>query len=313
MCRTEPPAGLQRDTTVTNTLIPPSTFTLTRLSGSIGAEISGIDTGVPLPDEAVTAFRRALLDHKVVFLRNQDLDYESQLAFASRLGTLTLGHPKYGAPETRPALREMDSAHGTRANHWHTDLTFIERPPSFALLHAKVIPSVGGDTVWADCAAGYRSLPPALRDLADQLRVVHSNDSDFTDETVAARREYISTLYEAEHPAVRVHPETGERSLLLGGFARSVLGLTPAAGRDLIRMLQEYAIKPEHTVRWKWRVGDLAVWDNQSTMHYAIYDYGDQHRKAERLTVVGSVPIGVDGRPSRALSGDVGAYNAGIG
>lgn len=298
---------------MTKTLAAPAGIMTTCLAGSIGAEITGVDTGRQMDDATIAALRAALLEHKVVFLREQSLEYESQLLLTERLGVPTLGHPIYGSPDTRPALREMDSAHGTRANHWHTDLTFIERPPSFALLHAKVIPDVGGDTMWANCAAGYQSLPPALREMADELRIVHSNDSDYTDDTVAARRDYISTIYEAEHPAVRVHPETGERSLLLGGFARSVVGLTPAAGRDLIRMLQEYVIKPEHTVRWRWRVGDLAIWDNQATMHYAIYDYGSAHRRAERLTVVGAVPVGVNGRPSRGMSGDTSSYNAGLG
>lgn len=282
-----------------------------RLAGNVGAEIRGVNAGGQVSDEVVAAVRKALLDHKVVFLRDQDLDYDRQVAFAKRFGTLTLGHPIYDAPEGQPALREMDSKQGTRANHWHTDLTFIERPPAFAMLHLQVVPPVGGDTIWANTVVGYESLPPELRDLADRLRIVHSNDSDYTDDTVAARTDYISVSFEAEHPAVRVHPETGERSLLLGGFARRVVGFTPAAGRDLIRVLQEYATKPEHTVRWQWRVGDLAIWDNQATMHYAIYDYGTEYRRGERVTLVGDIPVGVDGRPSVAVRGDTSAYSAG--
>ena len=205
----------------------------------------------------------------------------------------------------------MDSKQGTKANHWHTDLTFIERPPAFCLLHAKVIPPVGGDTIWANCVTAYASLPSGLRALADKLRIVHSNDCDFTDDTIGTRSSYISARYDAEHPAVRVHPETGEKALLVGGFARSVVGFSPAAGRDLIRTLQEYVIKPENTVRWQWRVGDMAIWDNQATMHYAIYDYGTEHRRGERLTIVGDAPVGPDGRPGRALTGDTSAYSRG--
>jgi alkyl sulfatase len=283
----------------------------TRLTGNIGVEITGVDTAGQLADDAVAAVRQALIAHKVVFLRDQELDYQSQVRFARRLGEVTLGHPIYDAPADRPALREMDSRQGTRANHWHTDLTFIDRPPALALLHAKLIPPVGGDTMWANTAAAYRDLPVELRELADRLRIVHSNDSDYTADTVAGRRDYISSIFETEHPAVRVHPENGERSLLLGGFARDVVGLSPAAGRDLIRTLQEYATKPEYTVRWQWRVGDLAIWDNRATMHYAVYDYGTAHRRAERVTTVGEIPIGVDGRPSTTLSGDTTSYSAG--
>lgn len=296
---------------MTELLAAPAEVTIRRLAGNIGAEIIGVDAAADPSDESIAAVRQALLEYKVIFLRDQELDYDSQRSFAKRLGRLTLGHPIYDSPESRPALREMDSKQGTKANHWHTDLTFIERPPAFCLLHAKVIPPVGGDTIWANCVAAYAGLPAALRELADRLRIVHSNDCDFTDDTIGARSSYITTPYEAEHPAVRVHPETGEKALLLGGFARSVVGLAPAAGRDLIRTLQEYAIKPENTVRWQWRVGDLAIWDNQATMHYAIYDYGTEHRRGERLTVVGNAPVGPDGRPSRVLNGDTSAYSEG--
>jgi taurine dioxygenase len=118
-------------------------------------------------------------------------------------------------------------------------------------------------------------------------------------------------VFKTEHPAVRVHPETAERSLLLGGFAHSITGFSPQASRDLIRLLQQYVTIPEHTVRWHWRVGDLAIWDNRSTQHYAIYDYAPARRRGERVTVAGPVPVGVDGRPSVALEGDAAAYYAG--
>ncbi|WP_308122370.1 TauD/TfdA family dioxygenase [Streptomyces sp. TRM70350] len=285
---------------------------VTPLAGGLGAEIGGVDTAAPLGSETVEQVRCALLRYKVVFLRDQRLDYASQAAFARRFGGLTLGHPIYQAPENRPEVREIDSREGTRANHWHTDLTFVDRPPALAFLHNKIAPPVGGDTMWANTVGAYESLPEPLRALADQLRIVHSNDSDYTDATVAAREAYISTLFETEHPAVHVHPETGERALLGGGFARRAVGFSPQASRDLLRILQEYVTRPENTVRWRWRAGDLAIWDNRATQHYALHDYGAQDRRAERCTVAGSVPVGVDGRPSTVLAGDMTAYNAGV-
>jgi alpha-ketoglutarate-dependent sulfate ester dioxygenase len=238
---------------------------ITRLAGQIGAEITGADTGTPLNDEVIARIRQSLLDHKVVFLRDQSLNYRRQVAFAERLGPLTLGHPTLASPPGQPLLEEIDSLKGGKANYWHTDVTFVDRPPAFTLLHAVVIPPVGGDTQWAN----------------------------------------------TEHPLVRVHPETSERSLVLGGFARTVLGFTPQASRDLIRVLQDYITRPEHTVRWRWRQGDLAIWDNRATQHYAIADYGTAHRRGERVTVAGPVPVGVDGRPSVAAKGDASAYYAG--
>jgi taurine dioxygenase len=306
---------------MTQTLIPSTGIEVTPLAGNIGAEIDGVDTGGPVTDETVAAIRQALLRHKVVFLRGQDLDYPRQVTFAQRLGPLTLGHPTLQSPPDQPLLEEIDSHKGGRANHWHTDVTFVERPPAFTLLHAVVIPPVGGDTLWANTVTAYQSLPADLRDLADRLRIVHTNVHDYASvyapgervdaATEAAQRQFVSTVYETEHPAVRVHPETTERSLVLGGFARTVLGYTPQASRDLIRILQEYVIRPEHTVRWRWREGDLAIWDNRATQHYAIFDYGTAHRRGERVTVAGPVPVGVDGRPSVAIKGDAAAYLAG--
>jgi alpha-ketoglutarate-dependent taurine dioxygenase len=292
-----------------------------RLAGNIGAEITGVDTGGPLGDDAVAQIRQALLEQKVVFLRGQSLNYGRQVAFAQRLGPLTLGHPTLESPPGQPLLEEIDSQKGGRANHWHTDVTFVDRPPAFTLLHAVVIPPVGGDTIWANTATAYASLPAELRDLADRLRIVHTNAHDYAavygrgervDAAMAkAQEQFTSTVYETEHPAVRVHPESSERSLVLGGFARTVLGYSPQASRDLIRILQDYITRPEQTVRWQWREGDLAIWDNRATQHYAIFDYGSTHRRGERVTVAGPVPVGVDGRPSVLLKGDASDYYAG--
>jgi taurine dioxygenase len=243
------------------------------------------------------------------------------VAFARRFGSLTLGHPTLASPPEQPFLEEIDSRKGGRANHWHTDVTFVDQPPAFTMLRAVVIPPVGGDTIWANTVTAYASLPGELRDLADKLRVVHTNAYDYAavdgrlereDPVLAAkRREFVRTVYQTEHPAVRLHPETGERSLVLGGFAQSIAGFGPQAGRDLIRILQDHITRPEHTVRWRWRAGDLAIWDNRATQHYAIFDYGTAHRRGERVTVAGPVPVGTDGRPSVALKGEAAAYYAG--
>jgi taurine dioxygenase len=294
-------------------------FTIRRVAGLLGAEVIGVDAAHPT-DASVAFVRQALLEHRVVFLRDQHLDYDSQVAFAERFGPLTLGHPTIPSPTGQPLLEEIDSTKGGPANKWHTDVTFVDRPPAFTFLHGVIIPPVGGDTIWANTVAAYDALPAELQELADRLRIVHTNAHDYAVPTSrqesenpllqASRAQFTSTVYKTEHPAVRIHPETEEKSLVLGGFAQSVVGLGPQASRDLIRILQDYVTRPEHTVRWQWRVGDLAIWDNRATQHVAVYDYGDAHRRGERVTVAGPVPVGPDGRQSTAVEGDATAYYA---
>ena len=291
------------------------------LAGRIGAEIRGVDAAADLTDETVAQIRRVLVAHRVGFLRDQRLDYEAQVRFARRFGDLTLGHPTLASPPGQPHLDEIDSDTGPRSKPWHTDATFVDRPPAFTMLRAVVIPDVGGDTIWANTVSAYQDLSPELQELADKLRIVHTNapnsslvakSADAGREVVAVpRRPFVSTVYQTEHPAVRVHPETGERSLMLGAWASRVVGFSPQSSRDLIRLLQEFVVRPENTVRWRWRVGDVAIWDNRATQHYAIHDYGTAHRRGERVTVAGPVPVGVDGHPSVALRGDASVYYAG--
>ena len=168
-----------------------------------------------------------------------------------------------------------------------------------------VIPAAGGDTVWANTAQAYLDLPAPLRALADQLWALHTNEYDYasrfnTSEAGLKRyREiFTSTLYETEHPVVRVHPETGERTLVLGHFVKKLLGYPTSDSDHLLQLLESYVIRLENTVRWRWSVGDVAIWDNRATQHYAINDFGDQHRVVRRVTVAGDVPVSVDGRQS---------------
>jgi alpha-ketoglutarate-dependent taurine dioxygenase len=291
------------------------------LTGTIGAELSGVDVSEDLDAETVGGIRQALLENKVVFFRDQTLDYEAQVAFARRFGSLTLGHPTIQSPPDQPFLEEVDSAKGAPAADWHTDVTFLDQPVSFTFLRGVVIPEVGGDTVWANTVNAYETLSPELRELADTLRIVHTNVHPDTridggraeshPEWAESARQFASTVYRAEHPAVRVHPETGKRALLLGGFALRVVGYPNELSRAVIRTFQDGVTRPENTVRWHWRAGDLAIWDNRSTQHCAIVDYGNAHRRCERVTIAGETPVGVDGRPGVSLRGDASTFYAG--
>ncbi len=295
-------------------------LTVRRLTPRIGAVIEGVDLASPLSDEDLRQIRAAIVGHRVALFPGQHLGPDEQLAFAGRLGPVTRAHPTLPANGSDVALFDLDSRAGAAANHWHTDVTFVERPPTFSVLRAMVIPEIGGDTLWANTVAAYKDLRPSIRAMAEQLRCVHTNGQDYgrVDVAAAAGRmrpeqvehlsTFVSTVFETEHPVVRVHSETGEPALLLGGFAQRVVGHSTTESVDILRTLQSYVTRPENTVRWHWNRGDVAVWDNRSTQHYAIYDYGTEHRQVQRVTTAGDIPIGLDGSPSVSLQGDAARY-----
>jgi alpha-ketoglutarate-dependent sulfate ester dioxygenase len=286
-------------------------FQVRPIGGHIGAEVRGVTLSAELDDTAIAGINAALLKHKVLFFRGQShLDDVAQEAFAARFGD-TVAHPTVPSKEGTSRLLELDSKHGTRANSWHTDVTFVDAYPKISILRGVVIPPAGGDTVWANTANAYTSLPPALRDLADSLWALHSNAYDYaaTRNTAAIdnesereyRKQFTSTLYETEHPVVRVHPETGERTLVLGHFVQRFVGLSQRDSDRLQALFHDHVTRLENTVRWRWTQGDVAIWDNRATQHYAVADYGDAHRVVRRATVHGDVPVGIDGRRSRIV------------
>ncbi|MFB7718364.1 MULTISPECIES: TauD/TfdA dioxygenase family protein [unclassified Nocardia] len=285
-------------------------ITVERLGEHIGARVGGVRLGGDLPGEQVEAIRLALAINKVVVFTGQhQLSDESQYEFAELLGTPTEPHPTLTSLGTR--LLTIDGA----ANSWHTDVTFIDRIPKVSILRAVILPSYGGATTWASTVAAYEQLPPALRALTDQLWATHSNLYDYVGQTGQSNvgkqyEEFTSTEYQTLHPVVRVHPETGERSLLLGHFAKSFRGLTTPEFHSLYQLLQARITKLENTFRWNWHLGDVAIWDNRATQHYGIADFGDQERKLHRITLAGDVPVGITGAHSEVLLGDASHYSA---
>ena len=277
----------------------------------IGAEIHGVRLSGDLPAATVTAIRDALLRHRVVFFRGQGhLDEAEQEAFARLLGPL-VPHPTVPSLAGTEAVLNID-AEKARASRWHTDVTFVPAFPLFSVLRGVVIPPVGGDTVWANTVAAYETLPPVLRGLADQLWALHSNGYDYaaTRPNATARQVqrhetmFKSTVYETEHPVVQMHPLSGERAIILGYFARKILAVNSSDSASLFAMLQDHVTRLENTVRWRWSVGDVAIWDNRSTQHKAIDDYGDQRRIVRGVTIEGPVSVGIDGRHGKRRNSD---------
>ncbi len=286
-----------------------STLKLKPVAGRIGAQVQDLRLGDDLGPEVIGAIQRALGRHKVLFFRDQHhLDDQAQERFAELLGK-PVAHPTVPVREGSSYLLELDSKYGGRANSWHTDVTFVDAYPKASILRAVVIPEAGGDTVWANTAAAYNDLSPELKTLAESLRAIHTNLYDYAaarkdvsaDQIKRHRDVFASTVYETEHPVVRVHPETGEKTLVLGHFLKQFVGHSTADSQRLFAILQEHVTRLENTVRWRWSPGDVVIWDNRATQHYAINDYGDAHRVVRRVTLAGEVPVGVDGRESVTL------------
>ncbi|MXG88307.1 TauD/TfdA dioxygenase family protein [Nocardioides flavescens] len=292
---------------------------VTRIGGRIGAVVEGVRVGGDLAPETVAAVRAALLEHKVLFFRDQHhVTDDDHIDFADLFGETTKAHPTVNTGSAK--VLSVAANRGMAANSWHTDVTFVDRVPAMSTLRAVTIPAYGGNTVWANTAVAYEQLPPSLKALVDDLWAVHSNDYDYAmatendaekddDNLQFKRDEFASTVYETQHPVVRVHPETGERTLLLGHFVKKFVGLNSSESTAIYQLLQNRVTKLENTVRWQWREGDVALWDNRATQHYAVADFGTQPREVRRVTVAGDVPRSIGGRSSVVLQGDATEFS----
>jgi taurine dioxygenase len=276
-----------------------------RVSGHIGAEVRGLTLSGAMDQRAVDAIWAALNTHKVLFFRNQpQFDDAEHQAFAARMGSI-MSHPTLTKEQAaRGPVLAMDSAEpGGRSDNWHTDGTFMAAPPKASILRGLLFPNYGGDTAWVNTARAYQTLTPALQAMANGLRALHSNEMTLaTKPTLASDERFLDFKplrpFIAEHPVVAVHPETGERTLQLGYFVQRLLDYDRWDSARLIDTLQTHIVRMEHMVRWRWQPGDLIIWDNRATQHYAINDYGDQARHVRRITIEGTEMVGVDGRPS---------------
>ncbi|HTO07994.1 MAG TPA: TauD/TfdA family dioxygenase [Myxococcota bacterium] len=295
----------------------PHSIEVIPVAGRIGAEVRGVDLSADVHEGVIELVREALLRRKVLFFRDQRLDAASQQRFARRFGPVTSAHPTVPGVREHPNVLDVDAREGNVAVQWHSDVTFVDRPPLGSVLRAVVLPALGGDTLWANAVAGYEDLPVALQTFADSLEAVHTNQFDYvaagpagpSESLRAYGRVFESVRYETIHPVVRVHPETGERALFLGGFARRIVGLSLRDSSALLGVFRKHVTRPENTVRWRWRPGDVAFWDNRATQHRAIADFGREPRRLQRVTIAGDLPVGVGGRTSKSLTGDSTSYN----
>jgi taurine dioxygenase len=279
---------------MTTTLATPTftRFSVTPLTPTIGAELHGIDLREQLPEETVAEIRRALLTYKVIFFREQDITPEQHIAFARQFGELEI-HPKTPADQPNPEILHLRSSQMATqgADLWHSDVTWRETPSLGSVLRGRIIPEVGGDTLFADMVAAYEGLSPAMKDWVCTLTAVHDGGGFAT---MAGRpaSEFHALYPPQEHPVVRTHPETGERALYVNvAFTKQIAGLSRKESDWLLDHLYGQAAIPEYQCRFRWRKNSIAFWDNRACQHYAAADYAPAVREMERVTITGDKPF----------------------
>lgn len=280
------------------TLATPKTFVrfkVAPLTPIIGAEIHDIDLSRELPDEVIADLRSALLTYKVIFFRDQDITEERHIAFARRFGELEIHpitpkdqpHPEIFHLKTNPVIRP-----GSRvgADLWHSDVTWRAQPSLGSVLRARIMPEVGGDTMFADMVAAYEGLSPALKEWICTLTAVHDG-SVFATLQGKSKESFWEEFPLQRHPVVRTHPETGERALYVNcAFTTHIEGLSEKESAWLLDHLYAQASRPEYQVRFRWKPNSIAFWDNRACQHYAASDYFPLPRIMERVTIKGDRP-----------------------
>jgi taurine dioxygenase len=276
-----------------------------RIAGSLGAEVHGVDLSRDLPEEVLAEVRAALLEHLVIFFRDQHLSPDRQLAFARRWGEIHL-HPFMEGMAEFPEVLEIIKRPTDKKNFggsWHTDQMFAPEPAMGTILYAKEVPSAGGDTMFTNQYLAYESLSDAMRRMLDSLKTVCVGDN-FKKNGGRSRKE----LYPGQmgsmkvkdpgevqttsvHPLVRTHPETGRKVLYIGGHVQRFDGMTDDESQPLIDFLMRHSVRPEFTCRFRWETGSLAFWDNRCTQHFAVNDYPAETRIMTRVTVCGDTPF----------------------
>jgi taurine dioxygenase len=276
------------------------TLSVTRLTPTIGALLDGVHINEPLTDTAFGEIGRALVEHHVLFFRDQSVTPAQHRDFAARFGELHT-HPIYPNHPEAPEIMVLDTDLVDLQDNaiWHTDVTFTETPSMGGVLVARVLPPQGGDTLWSSNIAAFEALSSPLQKFLQGLTATHNITQSFPQERFGMTPEAQERLERAKrnnppvsHPVVRTHPVSGRKGLFVhDGFTTHINELTAPEGRALLTFLYAHSAKPEFVVRWKWRLGDVAFWDNRLTQHYATDDYRPARRVMNRATIIGDRPV----------------------
>ena len=273
---------------------------ITPLSSALGAQVEGIDLNQSLTRTQRDQVERALLEHQVLFFREQPLTPQAQARFAANFGDLHI-HPIFPNVPEQPEVLVLDTAvTDVRDNAiWHTDVTFLATPALGSVLSAKQLPAFGGDTLWASGIAAFEGLSKPLQVLLDGLTARHDFTRSFPVERFGSTAEDLARWEQTRkanpplsHPVIRTHPVSGRKALFVNeGFTTRINELSESESESILRLLFNHATRPEYTIRWRWQQDDVAFWDNRVTQHYAVDDYRPQRRVMHRATILGDAPF----------------------
>jgi len=272
-------------------------FRIERLGASLGAEIHDLDLKAPVAEATFKAFEAALVEHKVLVLRDQHLTTEQHVRFSRMFGELEV-HPMRPQGEF-PEILVLDNHKDNpvlSTDVWHSDTTFRKNPTKYTILRCQIMPELGGDTLWANMEAAHAGLSDIFRGMIAGLRAVHDFQNfrvlfKNTDEDRAKLHRMEDMFPNPSHPVVRTHPVTGHKSIYVNPqFTLRIEGMAPAESRAILDVLFAQARVPEYQFRLRWAPGTIVFWDNRSTQHYAANDYYPARRRMERTAVVGDVP-----------------------
>ncbi len=283
--------------------VPYQHITVDPVAGACGAVIGGIDVSADLPDATVAEIRRAVLDHLVVFFRDQDVTPEQQVRFSRRFGPVSpvpFIEPIAGHDEVIAVVREAEERQPfTFGSLWHSDFSFLPEPPFGSILHAREVPPTGGDTVWANQALAYRTLSSGMQDMLEGLIGLHSAVNAYAPKMQTVHDAFVGMTVRTDdsantvqpHPVVRVHGETGIKSLYVNAqYTVGLAGFAEHEAKPILDFVFAHSVRHEFTCRWRWSVGDVAFWDNRSVQHMAMADFTGHRRAMHRTTVAGEAP-----------------------
>jgi len=272
-------------------------FELKLLSGALGAELHGVNLAKDLSNDVLKEIRRLLVEHEVIFFRDQDISHEQHKQIAHFFGPLQT-HPAYGTVPDFPEITILESTaeKPTKIEKWHTDMTFREHPPMGSILRSKICPPSGGDTLWSSMTSAYEALSKPMKDLLDNLNAEHDFSHGFKESLAEpGGRERLKDAIKDNppviHPVIRTHPESGKKVIFVNTlFTTKIIELSADESNSILNFLYDYIKTPEFTCRFNWEPNCIAFWDNRSTQHKPVNDYFPSHRMLERITIDGNKP-----------------------